>query len=193
MAKRVLIFGGAGFIGSHLITSLLEQGYGEVISADIAEPTRPVEGTHYLNCDVREPIPLDLADGMCDDVYNLAAVHRTPGHADHEYFDTNVPGATNVCTFCRETGAKKLVFTSSIAVYGPSEEAKDESSEPAPVSMPRTSMMSLIPMGMPCRGPRHLCWLTSRSICRAASRAPFASIVIQARISCWRASMRRRV
>ena len=67
MTTRALVFGGAGFIGSHLMASLLGQGCQEVISADTAEPARPVQGAGYLNCDVRKPIPLDLADGMCDE------------------------------------------------------------------------------------------------------------------------------
>ena len=134
MKKRALVFGGSGFIGSNLITALIGRGYEEVISADIVKPLSPILGARYLDCDVRKTITLDLGGTPVDEVYNLAAIHRTPGHADHEYFDTNIPGALNICTFCREQNIKSLVFTSSIAVYGPSETAKTENSDIIPVS-----------------------------------------------------------
>ena len=51
-------------------------------------------------------------------LFNFAAVHREPGHAREEYFDTNIAGAKNVCAFAEETGCKNILFTSSIAVYG---------------------------------------------------------------------------
>jgi nucleoside-diphosphate-sugar epimerase len=132
--KRAVVFGGAGFVGQHLIASLLRRGYGEVTSVDIAPPRTPVPGARYVTHDVRQPIPGSVCTVPVDEVYNLAAVHRTPGHPDREYFDTNVAGAENVCQYCRITGVSRLVFTSSISVYGPAEEPKDEESVPAPVS-----------------------------------------------------------
>lgn len=131
---QVIVFGGAGFIGANLMASLMDQGNWDVISADIADPILPVEGVRYIKCDIRKPISLPSTAGRVERVYNLAAVHRTPGHEDHEYFDTNVPGAVNICAFCNDLSAKNIVFTSSIAVYGPSEQAKDEGSLIEPVS-----------------------------------------------------------
>lgn len=132
--KHALVFGGAGFIGTHLTALLLRRGYGSVTSVDIASPRNPVSGVEYLTYDVRQPLPTGLCASAPDEVYNLAAVHRTPGHADWEYFETNVAGAENVCNFCRASGVSRLVFTSSISVYGPAEEPKDEDSIPAPIS-----------------------------------------------------------
>src|SRR5256885_10959409 len=57
-------------------------------------------------------------------VFNLAAVHRTPGHPDHEYYDTNVAGALNVTAWCESQEIDSLAFTSSISVYGPTEDRK---------------------------------------------------------------------
>ncbi len=132
--KLAVVFGGAGFIGRHLIASLLARGYGEVVSADLLVPAEPVPGVRYVTCDVRQPIPADLAASAPDEVYNLAAVHQTPGHADNEYFETNVPGAQNILDYCRSQGTEKVCFTSSIAVYGPGEAPRDEESPLAPVS-----------------------------------------------------------
>jgi nucleoside-diphosphate-sugar epimerase len=67
-----------------------------------------------------------------DLVFNLAAVHREPGHEPHEYFETNIKGAENVCAWADRTQCPRIVFTSSISPYGPSEDRKDEQSLPVP-------------------------------------------------------------
>lgn len=127
---RCLIFGGSGFIGSHLARALCADG-DEVVIADIVEPSESVAGAEFVRCDVRRPITIDPGDGF-DKIFNLAAVHRTPGHEPHEYYDTNVVGAQNVVDWCDATDQRTLIFTSSISVYGPSEESKSEASEPTP-------------------------------------------------------------
>ena len=134
MGKSAIVFGGAGFIGSHLLAHLKASGeYTLLVSADCHTPRFTVPGVRYRVADVREPIP----DETCPDateIYNLAAVHITPGHQDWEYYWTNVMGAVNVCDFARRTGARSIVFTSSIAVYGATEEIKDDESETEPDS-----------------------------------------------------------
>ncbi|WP_289034219.1 NAD(P)-dependent oxidoreductase [uncultured Roseibium sp.] len=132
--KRAVVFGGAGFIGTHLLTTMRLSGeYDFLVCADIAKPEKPVDGVTYREIDVREPIPFDLCDGASE-IYNLAAVHRTPGHDGHEYYETNVSGAVNICAYAATIGTPKIVFTSSIAVYGPEESAKTEATEPTPKS-----------------------------------------------------------
>lgn len=130
-----VIFGGHGFIGSHLARQLVSRGnYSRVISADIAPAPRFFSpGVEYLYCDVRNPIAADLVPGVTE-IYNLAAIHVTPGHADWEYFWTNVSGALHVTEYARATGVEKLFFTSSISVYGPSEEPTDETAPLRPES-----------------------------------------------------------
>jgi nucleoside-diphosphate-sugar epimerase len=131
-AKQAIVFGGSGFIGSHLVASLTSAG-ASVTVADIEPPARPSEGARFIEADVREPIAFapDAADPL---VFNLAAVHRTPGHPDHEYFETNVAGARNVTEFSAAHGVTSLWFTSSISVYGPTEEPCSESSPLRPTS-----------------------------------------------------------
>lgn len=125
--KNAVVFGGAGFIGSHLTAALTAAG-ATVVVADVEPPRRPLpEGARFVRCDVREPIDLDPG-AAAPLVFNLAAVHRTPGHPDHEYFETNVAGAENVTAFCDAHGASSLFFTSSISVYGPTEIAVTEES-----------------------------------------------------------------
>lgn len=87
----------------------------------------------HVQCDVRKPISnLPFTPTSEDVVFNLAAVHRTPGHPDNAYFETNIRGAENVCAFCEKYGIRNVVFTSSIAPYGAAEELKEETTLPTP-------------------------------------------------------------
>jgi nucleoside-diphosphate-sugar epimerase len=134
-SRVAVVFGGHGFIGSHLLRELVESNkYSRVVSADIApRPRFASEGVDYVYCDVRLPIPADLASHVTE-IYNLAAVHVTPGHEDWEYYWTNVSGAVNVTEYARRNRVNTLFFTSSISVYGSSEEEISESSESNPES-----------------------------------------------------------
>ena len=90
-------------------------------------------GSTYIECDIREPIgELPFTPTAEDVIFNFAAVHRTPGHEDLEYFETNIRGAENVCAFAEKYGIKNMVFTSSIAPYGASEQLKTEDTLPTP-------------------------------------------------------------
>ena len=133
--KRVIVFGGAGFIGSHLLETLASANpQMELFSVDIAEPRFKVAGVNYVKHDVTKALPSQLCGSGEAMIFNLAAVHTTPGHEDWEYYRTNILGACNICQFATETGARNVVFTSSISVYGPSEEPKSEDAEPNPNS-----------------------------------------------------------
>jgi nucleoside-diphosphate-sugar epimerase len=89
-------------------------------------------GCEFAVCDVRQPLP--FADLKPEWVFNFAAVHREPGHAREEYFDTNLAGAKNVCAFAEAAGCQNLLFTSSIAVYGSLAKPTSETSLPYPAS-----------------------------------------------------------
>ena len=61
-----------------------------------------------------------------DVVVNLAAVHRDDVRDKSEYYSTNVNGAENIALVCKEKGINKIVFTSTVAVYGFAEPGTDE-------------------------------------------------------------------
>jgi len=118
-----LIFGASGFIGQHLANYLCsETKYFDLNTND--------GSSDY--CDVRKPI--EIKCGEVSVIYNLAAIHTTPGHAYHEYFETNIKGAENICNFAQENDINSIVFTSSIAPYGTWEDEKTEESLPLPNS-----------------------------------------------------------
>ena len=144
-----IITGGTGFIGTHLTNLILaEHPDAKVWNLDIVKPGTPnpvvknykpavregeMLGSTYVECDVRKPIAeLPFTPTHEDVIFNFAAVHRTPGHEDIEYFETNIRGAENICAFAEKYGIKQIVFTSSIAPYGASEQLKTEETLPTP-------------------------------------------------------------
>jgi nucleoside-diphosphate-sugar epimerase len=130
--KVCVIVGGAGYIGTKLCERFVALSlFEKIIVTDIRDPKYRVDGVEYLIQDVREGISLILPegfDGAESWLFNLAAVHREPGHDAYEYFDTNIQGALNVNEFLINSGIKNLYFTSSIAPYGRSREMRDENS-----------------------------------------------------------------
>ncbi|UKT63245.1 NAD-dependent epimerase/dehydratase family protein [Pedobacter mucosus] len=126
-----LIFGGSGFIGTHLKRHIIAQNKHEsVYSFDIKKKV----SDDFEVLDVTKEIHLNISNIPDSIIYNLAAVHTTPGHPDHEYFEVNIFGAQNVCNFARENNIQTIVFTSSIAPYGPSENFKTEETLPMPTT-----------------------------------------------------------
>jgi GlcNAc-P-P-Und epimerase len=130
-ADSAVVFGGSGFIGTELVQRLVEDGVRQVVSVDLLPPRRRFAGVEYVVADVREAINLKCEPQI---VFNLAAVHRTPGHSDAEYYDTNVAGALRVIEFCESVDVQTLVFTSSISVYGSSDTLTTEASPLRPNS-----------------------------------------------------------
>lgn len=87
----------------------------------------------YVTADVRQPLDPQIG-ASAQVLYNLAAVHRTPGHPAHEYYATNVLGAGHVTVLADVCRIPLIVFTSSISVYGPTEEVRTEASPPSPTT-----------------------------------------------------------
>jgi nucleoside-diphosphate-sugar epimerase len=120
--KKISIIGGSGFVGTHFCQNLSDRRVDfEII--DIKPSQRFPE--KYKIADVRDINSLrETITG--DVIVNLAAVHRDDVRVKSEYHHTNVDGAENVAQVCSEKGIKKIVFTSSVAVYGFAEPETDE-------------------------------------------------------------------
>ncbi|GHU72223.1 epimerase [Spirochaetia bacterium] len=111
----ITIIGGSGFVGTRLTARLLASGYGVKI-ADKNDSMRYPQLRVYA--DVRESETLEKELAGSDIVINLAAEHRDDVTPRSLYDDVNVTGAENVCKACTKLGIKKIIFTSSVAVYG---------------------------------------------------------------------------
>lgn len=132
--KKILITGGAGFIGAHLAKKLLAGG-AEVVALDnlndYYDPqlkkdrmARLANGSHFthVNLDLadREGVARLFSEQQFDAVVNLAAQAgvRYSLINPHSYVDTNLVGFVNILEGCRHSGVKHLVYASSSSVYG---------------------------------------------------------------------------
>jgi UDP-glucose 4-epimerase len=117
---RVLITGGSGFIGGHLIRKFSEMGRGVTI-LDLQPPSGQLpEGTTFIRGDVFDPGSLEGPVDRCDAVVHLIGLADS-GVAQQDpmkSFRLNVLSLQNVLEMCRKCGGKKIIFPSSAAVYG---------------------------------------------------------------------------
>jgi len=112
---KIALIGGSGFVGTRLTKRLLDAGHTVRIldkNDSISYPKLRVEA------DVRDIESLVKNLSGIELVVNLAAEHRDDVSPKSLYDDVNVTGAENVCTACKQVGIKKIIFTSSVAVYG---------------------------------------------------------------------------
>lgn len=129
--QSILVTGSSGFIGTHLVRRLVALD-AQVVALDLKVPREELPTVCYVRGDIRNLGQLDIP--KIDRIFNLAAVHTTPGHPDQEYYDTNIWGAIEAVKLAERDAVAHITFTSSISIYGPSEEKKIETSAPAPVS-----------------------------------------------------------
>ena len=126
---NILVTGGSGFIGTHLVSDLLKEGHRVLIYDRQRSETYP--GLCIVG-DVRDREK--LADSMhgVDAVYHLAAEHRDDVRPVSLYYEVNVGGAENVVYALGKNGVKRLIFTSTVALYGLNPGEPDENSPAKP-------------------------------------------------------------
>lgn len=129
MAK-VLVTGGAGFIGSHLVDELLVQGHqvtvidnlsvGRASNLSIALENHP-DALTFIEADISgSDLKWVAAFANVDTVFHLAARADIVPSIDNPklYFDTNVGGTVNVLHSMKEHGVKKIIYAASSSCYG---------------------------------------------------------------------------
>ena len=121
---RVLVTGGAGFIGSHVVDRLVAAGHTVSVVDDLstgrAENVNPRATLHQ--CDIRKPeLPRVVAETRPDAVVHLAAQAAVPRSVEDPMFDAsvNVLGTINLLDACRHAGTRRVVYVSTGgAAYG---------------------------------------------------------------------------
>jgi GlcNAc-P-P-Und epimerase len=122
MEKKITVIGGSGFVGTNLCQQLaLKQQDFEIL--DLKMSNQFPEKCKIADVRDAETLRKTITG---DVVVNLAAVHRDDVRDKTEYQRTNVDGAENVALVCDEKGIDKIVFTSTVAVYGFAEPGTDE-------------------------------------------------------------------
>ncbi len=120
--NEIAILGGAGFVGSRLTARFRKRNiFSNKYDVDLSNHE---DKSIYL--DVEDVDSLDKLAGVST-IINLAAVHRDDVRPLSRYDDVNVLGAKNVCESARKHGVQKIIFTSSVAIYGFAPADTDES------------------------------------------------------------------
>jgi len=137
--KISVVTGGAGFIGSHLVEALLARGYDVRVVDNLVAGKReqvPANAT-FFKADIRDRDALAPIFSGAGAIFHLAALPRVEYTIQNplETHDVNVTGAIRVLDAAKATGAKRVVFASSAAVYGDREKVPfGEGLLPTPLS-----------------------------------------------------------
>lgn len=129
-AKKILITGADGFIGSHLTEALVRQGHD--VRAFVLYNSfnswgwldhcdKDVKGKFEVFAgDIRDPHGVHTAMKGCDRVLHLAALIAIPYsyHSPDTYVETNIKGTLNIVQAARNLGVSKVIHTSTSEVYG---------------------------------------------------------------------------
>lgn len=128
MSMKITVIGGSGFVGTYLCRELKKRNIEfEIIDLKMSKqfPERCKIG------DIRNIHSL-RATMTGNTVVNLAAVHRDDIFEEKEYLETNVGGAQNLVNICNEKKINKIIFTSTVAVYGFAEPGTGENGKILP-------------------------------------------------------------
>lgn len=130
MAKKILVTGADGFIGSHLVEELVRKGYDvrafvlynslgswgwlDKVSSDVRGNFEVFTG------DIRDPFGVEKSLRDCSIVYHLAALIAIPYsyHSPSTYVDTNIHGTLNVLQAANNLNLDQVIHTSTSEVYG---------------------------------------------------------------------------
>jgi len=141
--KKVLIIGGAGFVGSHTADALLQQGHSVTVFDNLSKQVHPAGLPDYLSRDVkfvegdvRDLAALSKVVVSADAIYNLAAAVGV-GQSMYEissYTSVNIQGTANLLQAILDTHSEpeKLIVASSMSIYGEGRYACASCGETAP-------------------------------------------------------------
>ncbi|NUT78211.1 SDR family NAD(P)-dependent oxidoreductase [Pseudomonas sp. C1C7] len=141
--ERVLVTGGAGFIGSHLVEALLAKGYkvrvlDNLSTGKVSNLPMDKSGLELITGDVADSSVVNQAMRDCGAVVHLAAVASVQASVDDPVstHQANFVGTLNVCESMAKAGIKRVVFASSAAIYGNNGEgtAIDEDTPKSPLT-----------------------------------------------------------
>ncbi|MBS1970383.1 MAG: UDP-glucose 4-epimerase GalE [Bdellovibrionales bacterium] len=121
---KVLVTGGAGYIGSHTVQKLIEAGHYPVVFDNLSTGFRVAvpESVPLVVGDVRDMalVAKALRDHQIEGVIHFAAKLVAPESVEKplEYYENNVLGTIRVLEACKAAGVNKFIFSSTAAVYG---------------------------------------------------------------------------
>jgi nucleoside-diphosphate-sugar epimerase len=122
--SRVLITGGAGFIGSHLVAALASLGASVVVLDDLSggsvENIRPFKIAQFVEGSIVDADLVRRSARGCRFVFHLAALGSVPASVEKPllYQDVNANGTLNVLAAARDAKSQRVIFSASSSAYG---------------------------------------------------------------------------
>ncbi len=117
--KKILVTGGAGFIGTHLVNELLKQKhevlvFDNFLTSDIAKMSNKI---NFVEGDITKKYDINQLPKDFDAIYHLAGLLDIKASLDEPsfYTTTNVMGTSNMLEFCRTNNIKKFIYAASCA------------------------------------------------------------------------------
>jgi len=142
--EKVLVTGGAGFIGSHIVNRLLAEGFRVTVLDNLSsgkmkniEQHLNKENLHFIKGDIRDEDAVKQAVRDVDAVIHEAALVSVTRSVENPFptNEVNVTGTLNLLKACLDSGIKRFIYASSSSVYGETETLpKKETLPPRPVS-----------------------------------------------------------
>ncbi len=135
--KKVLVTGGAGFIGSHIVDKLLEKGAKVTVIDNLTTGTKDnlshcLDKIEFIEDDIRNESVVDKALEGVDLVSHQAALRSVPKSVGKplEYHDVNVTASIKLYLKAKEKGVQRIVYASSSSVYGERTEFPEKETDP---------------------------------------------------------------
>ena len=123
--KRVLVTGGCGFIGSHIVDKLVELGSDVIVLDDLSTGNLDnikhcIDRVEFIKGDIRDQALVDKALNGVELISHQAALRSVPKSVGRpfDYHDVNVTGTLNLYLKAEEKGVQRIVYASSSSVYG---------------------------------------------------------------------------
>lgn len=125
---KILVTGGAGYIGSHVVKALLKQGSDEITIIDnlckgsqkALEALQKIGNFKFIKANLEDDLGGIFAEGKFDAIIHFAAFIEVFESTQYplKYYLNNTANVAKILTYCKQYGVNKFIFSSTAAVYG---------------------------------------------------------------------------